>query len=75
MISFISVLARILEGQGAKLKKGNVSWGSKSINFLFNVLICGSFASFWFLQKQRLLSSIKETTIQSKETFDIINLK
>ena len=22
---------------------------SESINFLFNVLICGSFASFWFL--------------------------
>jgi hypothetical protein len=36
---------------------------------LLNVLICGSFASFWFLQKQRLLSRKKETTIQSKETF------
>jgi hypothetical protein len=25
------------------------------INFLFNVLICGSYASFWFLQKIKIV--------------------
>jgi hypothetical protein len=28
---------------------------SESINFLFNVLICGSFASFWLLQKIKIV--------------------
>jgi hypothetical protein len=57
------------EGQGAKLKRGHfmrvtcewkgnmsgVSGGSESINVLFNVLICGSFTSFWFLQKIKIV--------------------
>jgi hypothetical protein len=32
-----------------------VSGGSESIGFLFNGLICGSFASFWFLQKIKIV--------------------
>ena len=49
---------------------------SESINFLFNVLICGSFASFWFLQKIKIVGCLdkKETTIQSRTKSDIIDL-
>jgi hypothetical protein len=32
---------------------------SESINSLFNVLICGSFASFWFLQKIKIVGCLE----------------
>jgi hypothetical protein len=49
---------------------------SESINFFFNVLICGSFASFWFLQKIKIVGCLdkKETTIKSRTKSDIIDL-
>jgi hypothetical protein len=47
---------------------------SESINVLINVLICGSFASFWFLQKLDCCLEKKEITIQSRTKFDIIEL-
>jgi hypothetical protein len=48
------------------------------LNQLIFSLMCQSVVHllhFGFYKKQSLLSRKKETTIQSKETFDIINLK
>ena len=46
---------------------------SESINFLFNVLICGSFR---FQQKIKIIGCLEktETTIQSRKKSDIIDL-
>jgi hypothetical protein len=46
---------------------------SESINFLFNVLICGSFR---FQQKIKIIGCLEktETTIQSSKKSDIIDL-
>ena len=43
---------------------------SESINFLFNVLICGSFR---FQQKMKIVGCL-ETAIQSRTKSDIIDL-
>jgi hypothetical protein len=51
-----------------------MSGGSESINFLFNVLICGSFASFWFLQKIKIVVKKKGNNNSSRTKFDIIDL-
>jgi hypothetical protein len=51
-----------------------MSGESESINFLFNVLICGSFASFWFLQKIKIVVKKKGNNNSSKTKFDIIDL-
>jgi hypothetical protein len=47
---------------------------SESIHFLFNVLICGSFASFWFLQKIKIVGCLEIRKQQSKVEKNLIQL-